>query len=61
MDKAISMGNDLGKFYLWLGVWEKNRRGIQFYEKHGFYVIGRHPFYMGQEEQTDYIFRKDLR
>lgn len=60
MDKAISMGNDLGKSYLWLGVWEKNRRGIQFYEKHGFYVFGRHPFYMGQEEQTDFIFRRDL-
>ncbi|HBV88687.1 MAG TPA: hypothetical protein DEF42_19095 [Desulfosporosinus sp.] len=29
-------------------------------KKQGFYVIGKHPFYMGQEEQTDYIFRKDL-
>lgn len=61
MDQAISMGNDLGKSYLWLGVWEKNHRGIQFYKKHGFYVVGRHPFYMGREEQTDFILRKDLR
>lgn len=60
MNMAIAVGNDLGKSYLWLGVWEKNEKGIEFYKKQGFYVIGKHPFYMGQEEQTDYIFRKDL-
>lgn len=60
MNKAVAVGNILGKSYLWLGVWEKNARGIEFYKKQGFYVIGQHPFYMGEEKQTDYIFRKDL-
>ena len=25
---------------LWLAVWDRNARGIAFYEKHGFHVIG---------------------
>lgn len=59
--KAINIANNQGKSYIWLGVWEKNDRGIQFYKKNGFYVIGKHSFFMGEEEQTDFILRKDLK
>jgi diamine N-acetyltransferase len=61
MNKAINIANNQGKSYLWLGVWEKNERGIQFYKKNGFYVVGKHSFFMGEEEQTDFILRKDLK
>jgi ribosomal protein S18 acetylase RimI-like enzyme len=60
MTKALSIANDRGKLYVWLGVWEKNENGIRFYKKHGFYETGKHSFFMGEEEQTDFIFRKDL-
>lgn len=33
---------------LWLGVWEKNPRGIAFYEKHGFAPIGESPVTVGR-------------
>ena len=32
---------------LWLGVWDQNARGIAFYEKQGFRLIGSAPFAVG--------------
>jgi ribosomal protein S18 acetylase RimI-like enzyme len=60
LSKAIAVANTLTKSYIWLGVWEKNDKAILFYKKNGFYIIGKHPFLMGEEEQTDFIMRKDL-
>ncbi|MGI5848793.1 MAG: GNAT family N-acetyltransferase [Christensenellales bacterium] len=58
--KAIEHANARGNSYLWLGVWDKNEKAIRFYKKEGFYRIGAHPFYLGEDHQTDYILRKDL-
>jgi GNAT superfamily N-acetyltransferase len=44
----------------WLGVWEKNFKAQKFYQKQGFKKIAAHPFVMGQETQTDFIFAKEL-
>ena len=48
------------KAYLWLGVWEKNVKAISFYEKNGFVKFGTHPYYIGSDEQTDWLMRFDL-
>tara|TARA_R110002020_G_scaffold377819_1_gene588884 strand:+ start:443 stop:958 length:516 start_codon:yes stop_codon:yes gene_type:complete len=48
------------KKYLWLGVWEKNKRAIKFYEKHGLNVFSSHPFPFGDETQTDFLMRIDF-
>lgn len=45
------------KKYLWLGVWEKNKRAIKFYEKHGLSIFGSHPFPFGDELQTDFLMK----
>lgn len=60
LNKAIDTANIRKKSYIWLGVRERNDKAISFYKKNGFYVIGNHPFFMGEEEQTDFIMRKDL-
>ena len=60
MEKAIEMAISRRKRYLWLGVWEKNELAIRFYERNGFYKIGTHSFFMGEDEQTDHVMRKDL-
>lgn len=60
MNRALMEARERKKAYLWLGVWEKNDRALRFYEKNGFYPIGRHVFVMGDEAQTDYLMRKDL-
>lgn len=43
-----------------LGVWEKNAHAIAFYKRFGFKEIGQHPFWLGQDKQTDLILRKGL-
>lgn len=45
---------------VWLGVWEHNPKAIAFYTRMGFTRIGRHIFRMGDEDQTDWLMRKDL-
>lgn len=60
MKQAIEEAIARQKTYVWLGVWEKNEKAIQFYKKCGFYKIGTHPFVMGEDRQTDDIMRKDL-
>lgn len=57
---ALAMARKHGKKKIWLGVWEKNEQAIIFYEKLGFVKTGAHSFYMGREEQIDYIMEKVL-
>jgi len=45
------------KKYIWLGVWEYNYPAQEFYKKLGFEFIGKHPFVMGDEVQTDLIMK----
>ena len=60
MEKAIDIAKMQKKSYLWLGVWEKNEKAIGFYEKSGFSAVGTHSFIMGEEEQTDFVMRRNL-
>ena len=61
MKQTVAIAKQKEKKYIWLGVWEKNRRAISFYRKHGFYIIGTHEFVIGEDIQTDYIMRRDLK
>ena len=60
MERAIEIATERGKKYVWLGVWEKNENALRFYRKHGFFRIGAYSFFMGADEQNDYIMRRDL-
>lgn len=60
ISKAVEVANARKKAYLWLGVWQKNAGAISFYKKNGFFEAGKHSFFMGEEEQTDFILRRDL-
>lgn len=60
LNKAIELAMELDKKKIWLGVWEKNENAIAFYKKMGFVQIGAHSFYMGDEEQIDFIMTKTL-
>ena len=57
---ALQTARDRKKQYVWLGAWEHNEKALRFYDKMGFRPVGSHPFYMGNDRQTDYIMRKDL-
>jgi len=60
LNKAIEIAKERNKEKVWLGVWEKNENAIAFYMKMGFVQTGRHSFYMGDDEQIDYIMTKHL-
>jgi diamine N-acetyltransferase len=60
LNKAIEIALQQNKQFIWLGVWEKNENAIAFYEKLGFVQTGAHSFYMGDEEQIDFIMTKTL-
>jgi ribosomal protein S18 acetylase RimI-like enzyme len=45
---------------LWLGVYEKNYRAIEVYERLGFQRVGTHEFVTGKEVQMDLIMLKSL-
>lgn len=59
-NKALEIAIALGKKKIWLGVWEKNENALAFYNKMGFVKTGSHSFYMGDEEQTDFIMVKPV-
>ena len=60
INQAMEIAKIHNKKRLWLGVWEKNENALHFYKKIGFVQTGAHSFYMGDEEQTDFIMVKTL-
>jgi diamine N-acetyltransferase len=60
LNKAVEIALERDKKKIWLGVWEKNENAIAFYEEMGFVQTGAHSFYMGDEEQIDFIMTKTI-
>ncbi|MEP6845412.1 MAG: GNAT family N-acetyltransferase [Panacibacter sp.] len=45
---------------LWLGVWNQNKKAVQFYTKCGFEIFGEQAFMLGTDEQVDWLMKKEL-
>jgi len=60
LHKGMEIAKDQDKRKIWLGVWEHNVGAIHFYNKMGFTKTGTHSFYMGDEQQTDFIMMKTI-
>lgn len=60
MDKAIEQAGKTTCSYIWLGVWEENYRAIRFYTKNGFSKFDTHIFKLGDDEQTDWMMKREL-
>ena len=58
--KCIETANELNRKIIWLGVWEDNKRAIDFYIKWGFKKFGQHDFVLGTDVQTDWLMMKYL-
>jgi ribosomal protein S18 acetylase RimI-like enzyme len=61
LDFALQIAKQQHMDYAWLGVWEENHRAIQFYLKNGFITFDKHVFMLGDEAQTDYMMKLELR
>ncbi|CAM4135019.1 GNAT family N-acetyltransferase [Zobellia nedashkovskayae] len=57
LNESKKIAQDKLKKFLWLGVWEENKKAITFYKKHGFSKFGTHPYYVGNDKQTDWMMR----
>jgi predicted GNAT superfamily acetyltransferase len=55
MQATIREARARGCDCVWLGVWEKNQRAIDFYKKWGFREVGTHSFSVGNDPQNDYV------
>lgn len=60
-DTAMNRAKESDVDYVWLGVWEENARAIRFYEKNGFVLFDKHVFMLGDDKQTDWMMRLDLK
>jgi len=58
MAAALQAGAELGGSSVWLSVWERNARGIRFYEKSGFTDVGTKEFMVGADRQTDRVMAR---
>jgi ribosomal protein S18 acetylase RimI-like enzyme len=60
MQATIREARQRGCDCIWLGVWEKNQRAIEFYKKWGFQEVGTHTFSVGEDPQNDYVMELEL-
>lgn len=56
MEEAVRRGAGV----LWLGVWQRNRRAIRFYERLGFVIFGEEIFQLGSDAQADHLMKLEL-
>lgn len=60
LEFALEYARQKQSRYLWLLVWEGNYKGIQFYQKHGFHLVGRMPFLYGAVWEEDYVYAIEI-
>lgn len=60
MQQCITTAFKMEKEIIWLGVWERNQRAIDFYTRWGFKKFGTHPFLLGNDSQTDWLMMKTI-
>ena len=58
--KVLNIARQYGGDFLWLGVWQKNKDAIRFYELQGFKKFESHPYFIGKDQQIDWIMKKNF-
>jgi ribosomal protein S18 acetylase RimI-like enzyme len=60
MRACIDGAQRAGHETIWLGVWERNGRGLAFYRKWNFRAVGEHFFQLGSDRQRDILMERTL-
>ena len=60
MEISIEIARQRKKHAIWLAVWEKNQRAIDFYSSWGFEVFSKQIFVLGSDLQKDWMMKKML-
>ncbi len=60
IQETIKIAKNKNVDFIWLGVWQKNPKAIQFYQKNGFTPFDKHQFKLGTDIQTDILMKRKL-
>lgn len=60
LEKSIEIAKERNKRVIWLAVWPKNQRAIDFYIKWGFERFAEQDFVFGKEVQKDWLMKKSI-
>ena len=60
MRSCLNEARFLGKDTVWLGVWERNARAIEFYRRWGFVDVGSQSFQLGGDLQSDRVMARQV-
>lgn len=60
MQHCLDLAASRGRAWIWLGVWERNSRAINFYSRWGFGDVGSQSFQLGADRQTDRIMARRI-
>ena len=60
MQKCIDTAIERNIGTVWLGVWEHNKRAIDFYIRWGFEKFAEHDFILGNDVQKDWLMKKTV-
>lgn len=58
MQRSLDIAKEKDKQFVWLGVWEKNQKAIDFYSKWGFEKFSDHQFILGDDVQNDWLMKR---
>ncbi|KAB8127228.1 GNAT family N-acetyltransferase [Gracilibacillus oryzae] len=60
LQTAMKIASEMNKEEIWLGVWQKNKNAIDFHKNMEFEIRGEYSYFIGDEEQENYIMVKKL-
>lgn len=59
-DHSMAVAKEKRMKYIWLGVWEYNKKAMGFYAKNGFEEFGEHTFMLGSDGQRDLLMKREV-
>ena len=60
MEASLDEAKKRKKEVVWLGVWERNQRAIDFYTRWGFEKFDETDFLLGDDLQRDWLMKKTI-
>jgi ribosomal protein S18 acetylase RimI-like enzyme len=57
IEEIIRYAQLRGSEFIWLGVWQKNEKAVNFYKKYRFEIFGVTEFVLGSDVQQDFMMK----
>lgn len=60
IEKVLEVAKAEGYKIVWLSVWQKNNKAVQFYQKAGFVIYDTDVFQFGEDVHDDFLMKKEI-